>query len=352
MQRRVPASCRTTLGVFLLAAALSAPLTGLALDSQHLTDLADLDTLVSARYDAMTNDAAIYPEGPFRFALNQGLLTFPDGGDISALTNVLNASTVFGVTVYPLSVVETQDASRIWLCIGTNGVPVHTNAVPGGFDPEAWVRLAYRHDPPEYLSGTNLTQWYGDRDRSRLYLTITLVNSNDWPTIQAAEEAAATNNPASGAPPPTLPPDTNNLAFAGIQMSQTNTVGLWIYTPSNRPVAILSRPTLTAITNAWAILGSLNAVSPFEFWQTTAQAETGFYLAGFNDLDSDSDGIPDFLEMYVFGTNPDNADSDGDGISDYDEIFIFGTDPWNNDNTMPTVLIITPAAGEWKAVMP
>lgn len=49
------------------------------------------------------------------------------------------------------------------------------------------------------------------------------------------------------------------------------------------------------------------------------------------DRDSDKDGISDYDEIYVYGTNPLKADTDGDGLSDYEEIFVYGTDPLVKD---------------------
>ncbi len=45
------------------------------------------------------------------------------------------------------------------------------------------------------------------------------------------------------------------------------------------------------------------------------------------NIDSDSDGLNDYDETYVYKTDPNNLDSDSDILSDYDEINIFGTDP-------------------------
>jgi len=45
------------------------------------------------------------------------------------------------------------------------------------------------------------------------------------------------------------------------------------------------------------------------------------------NIDSDSDGLNDYDETYVYKTDPNNLDSDGDVLSDYDEVNIFGTDP-------------------------
>lgn len=48
-------------------------------------------------------------------------------------------------------------------------------------------------------------------------------------------------------------------------------------------------------------------------------------------FDSDDDGINDYLEIEVFGTDSRKSDTDGDGISDIDEIFYLNTNPKSAD---------------------
>lgn len=48
-------------------------------------------------------------------------------------------------------------------------------------------------------------------------------------------------------------------------------------------------------------------------------------------MDSDGDGLNDYEEIYVYGTNPLDPDTDGDGLNDYDEIHVYGTDPLDPD---------------------
>lgn len=48
-------------------------------------------------------------------------------------------------------------------------------------------------------------------------------------------------------------------------------------------------------------------------------------------LDSDGDGLTNYEEINIYGTDPFNLDTDGDGISDGDEILIWKTDPLNPD---------------------
>jgi len=49
------------------------------------------------------------------------------------------------------------------------------------------------------------------------------------------------------------------------------------------------------------------------------------------ELDSDGDGLTDYEEIYIYGTDPFNPDTDGDGLTDYEEVMIYGTDPLNPD---------------------
>ena len=47
-------------------------------------------------------------------------------------------------------------------------------------------------------------------------------------------------------------------------------------------------------------------------------------------LDSDNDGIADFVEK-ALGTDPEKSDTDGDGLTDYEELYIAGTNPLKYD---------------------
>ena len=43
--------------------------------------------------------------------------------------------------------------------------------------------------------------------------------------------------------------------------------------------------------------------------------------------DTDNDGLNDFDELNIYGTDPKKADTDNDGLNDFDELNIYGTDP-------------------------
>ncbi len=56
------------------------------------------------------------------------------------------------------------------------------------------------------------------------------------------------------------------------------------------------------------------------------------------NIDSDSDGLSDYDEIYIYKTDPNLFDTDNDMINDYDEVMIFGTDPLLPDSDNDTYL--------------
>ncbi|MEA2071510.1 MAG: BNR-4 repeat-containing protein [Asgard group archaeon] len=51
-----------------------------------------------------------------------------------------------------------------------------------------------------------------------------------------------------------------------------------------------------------------------------------------NLLDSDNDGLSDYKEIIVYGTEADSIDTDGDTLTDGDEVLVFGTNPLSTDS--------------------
>jgi hypothetical protein len=299
-------------------------------DVPNLANLAALDSYVADRFTELTNDVAMCLSGPFTIGFNSGMFTFSPGSDLAALTNSLPPLNVLGVQTYPIRIVEmTQETSRVWLSKGADGVAVHTNTVPSSFDIQEWVRMAYRHEPPSYLGGTQLAQWYGDRERCRIFLLMTLVSSNDWPSLQAALRSDATNAPLPGTWSPTIPADTNNLRFLNIQPS-AGSMDLWIYAPSARRVAVLTSTNL--IDKRWSVLGSFGSGPAFNLWHAFDAAPLAMFHAGFVDVDSDGDGLSDLLESYVLGTDPNRFDTTGGTLSDYYRVLVYGLDPLTLDS--------------------
>lgn len=65
----------------------------------------------------------------------------------------------------------------------------------------------------------------------------------------------------------------------------------------------------------------------------TASIEAALGTSDFA-IDSDSDGLTDFEEASVYGTDPTVWDSDGDTLSDLQELFEYGTNPWHSDTDL------------------
>ena len=91
---------------------------------------------------------------------------------------------------------------------------------------------------------------------------------------------------------------------------------------------ILDTPPFTPNFSQWRIT-TVEKSTP-----TSARFRT-YRLVTFANLDTDGDGIPDFLELQT-GTNPVIADTDGDGLSDGDELYPFyvvnGSFTWDEAN--------------------
>ncbi|MBR0506629.1 MAG: hypothetical protein IJJ84_14615, partial [Kiritimatiellae bacterium] len=95
---------------------------------------------------------------------------------------------------------------------------------------------------------------------------------------------------------------------------------------------------IDALTNATISLGSLSsppwADNSTSITGTIARASSLLFasIAAFGDGsgDADNDGLTDYDELMLHGTNPIAADTDGDGLTDLSEV-TDGTDPLNPD---------------------
>lgn len=74
---------------------------------------------------------------------------------------------------------------------------------------------------------------------------------------------------------------------------------------------------------------SINDV--FDFNTTSIVGDTTLYAEWISLDDADGEGLVDGLEKY-YGTDINKPDSDDDGLSDYIEVVILGTDPLSNDS--------------------
>ena len=338
----IAAVARSGLAAIFLAAGVVGPRPAAAdwFVPDNLATPEDLDGIVAEEYASLTNFAFIYPPRTqvgtndcfSHIELWGGWYTFSPESDIAGVTNYLQPTLRYGIPLWKVAVVETTDVSRVWLYLASDGASFATNTTPASLDPQQWVRDVYRGGPPSYLSGTEIDEWYDNRDRSRFAFSFTLIASNDWPLLLAAFAAAATNNPPPGSPPLVMPADTNRVAFAAVQAS-SNELSLSVYTPVDKlPVDLLTRSTLgQTATNSWLIRSTFTPSAPFDTWSGPYMGSTAFFLAARTDIDSDGDGISDCRETFVLGTRPDRWDSAGLAIGDFARMYVYGLAPLLRD---------------------
>ena len=62
-------------------------------------------------------------------------------------------------------------------------------------------------------------------------------------------------------------------------------------------------------------------------------ADAGANLTALGDPDTDGDGIPDTIEVFVLDTEPIQGDTDGDNVNDFTEVFVNRSDPTDADDS-------------------
>jgi hypothetical protein len=81
------------------------------------------------------------------------------------------------------------------------------------------------------------------------------------------------------------------------------------------------------VNKKWTLLGCFGAVPAFNLWRASGSAPIGMYRTDFVDVDTDDDGLPNFIETYVLGTDPNYFDTVGSALGDYYRVMIYGLDP-------------------------
>ncbi|MHA1556539.1 MAG: FG-GAP-like repeat-containing protein [Candidatus Heimdallarchaeota archaeon] len=100
---------------------------------------------------------------------------------------------------------------------------------------------------------------------------------------------------------------------------------------------------LSDVTSSGRTLWSREKCSTFNIGQVDFDGDhiddlsEAFYGIDPELIDSDTDGLIDWQEIYSLSTDPANSDSDSDGINDGDELVI-GTDPLDGDSDDDSIL--------------
>lgn len=225
--------------------------------------------------------------------------------------------------------------------------------------------------PDAFLSGPVVGG--GGVDPDRLYV----LSSNSLTYTNAVySQSAGWLDPATGEPTPMTASQGDTVVFAP-SLCGTNepfsfflygqALGLAVYAGAPRirsmtvdpfgafaELSVFSRGLTTDLyltdfsTNAsestlWRHMGRYPGCPMSFSWRDSTLPSSGgrIYLASDATRDSDGDGIPDEMELLIFGTSPHLADTDGDGICDTQEL-AWGCNPLVAEVSAPKTLFAEP----------
>ncbi|MCL1920245.1 MAG: hypothetical protein FWG50_04075 [Kiritimatiellaeota bacterium] len=222
--------------------------------------------------------------------------------------------------VYPLE--ARWDLAKNSLGVYCGETLIYDVPVTGGIsstpDREELVRAAYGI-PPEWLSGSALTEWYAARDPRRVVLRLNLIPQSAYSVYGGLEDNAPV---ASGE-------DDGRVRTAMIQRDAAKgSVGLgwtWRDAPLNTRLHVFASPSLSS--SEWRLVNNVMYPTPFSFASWVSPEPSLFFFAA-DDKDSNGDGLSDAMALYHYGLNPNRWSTAGGGISDREMIFRFGLSPF------------------------
>jgi hypothetical protein len=314
--------------VLVLAGSVLACSSARAQSIQIVSSTNDLHALAHATW-TNTQDLQIMPPGVGSIRHSIGVLAY-DNAFEAAFLSQLTAVTNGGIARFPVQAIETNTTprSRIWL--NAAGTLVQTTDIPAGYDWMQVARSAYGQPPP-WLSGSELDQWYADRAPDRIRVVAELISTSDVP----AYLAMLTNSIGSGwdgtTNIPLLTLYSNDLAFVKIERT-TGVVHAWVHAPASVSRIETYGSGNLLIPDGWTMISALNYATDPLYWSYPWADDLAILAAGNPAIDTDSDGLSDARELLLYGTLAEVGDTDGDGLSDGAEINTYGLNAKNADS--------------------
>jgi len=247
-------------------------------------------------------------------------------------TNFLNSlvpETNGSVVSYAVLVTETNSTPR-YRCYfnATNGL-VHTTAVSIAGYPNDWIEDVYG-DPPGWLSGDDIDDWYEERDPSRQRIRCLLISTNSVSNHLARMTNAVPAWTGGGTNQNLLDLYSNDIAFVQIDNATAGTE-LYVHAPTNVTVVDIYKSTNLLAILGWTLPATLDFTTDPLLWVYGGPESNAFFAAGDPAVDTDGDGLADSREKRLFGTSASLADTDGDGVSDGLEILAYGMNALSSD---------------------
>ena len=290
------------------------------LATTRFTSMTHFRSTVWQLRDAMSvmNGNSVVPPSANPVVLTLGQFTVPQSFYADFVDDV-EAYEEYGVPVWHVHIRESdEDGGRFIATIGD--VEIMTEQMPF-YDRQKWSSYVYGN-PPSWLSGEQLEEWYASRSRKRIECFLTLIPEDQYGTYLAnkAEDETARNE--SG---------TNIVCLDGIQPN-VSTCGLHcvgVHLPSAQAVGLFGTSDISL--GDWSYYGLANFSNGTSTAGVSSKGNAFFVTLNTDMTDSDGDGIPNALETNVYKTDPHASDTSGGGISDWEKIFHYGLDPKTHD---------------------
>jgi len=306
-------------------------------DIPVITNLTDLEDIVNSTWVSNSINRLMPPAKDCVYNNSLGAIAYNDGFDtnfIASLTPVVLYNGTNEFVIYPVEVIETNSISgrirNYYSAISTNAVVLHSNEVSIANYPISWIENIYG-EPPAYLSGSAIQDWYDACDPMRQHVLCDLLPSNSVPeylimltnSVGYYTEGTNTNS--------VLSLYSNCIAVVQCKVDGGD-AELYLHAPDDISMLDVYRSTNLLDQYSWELDATLeHTLDPLRYVANFDVLKTMYYSIGNGALDSDGDGLLDARELILFGTDPDSADSDGDGLSDGDEMLYYRLNPLNSD---------------------
>jgi len=314
-----------------------------ARDIPVVTNIADMENIVNSTWVSNSINRLMPPAKDCVYNNSLGAIAYNDNFDtnfIASLTPVVLYNGTNEFMMYPVEVIETNNISgrirNYYSAISTNPAVLHSNEVSIANYPISWIENLYG-EPPVYLSGSAIQDWYDACDPSRQHVLCDLLPSNsvlDYLTMLTNSVGYYTEGTNTNS---VLSLYSNCIAVVQCSIDAEN-AELYLHAPDD--ISMLDVYTSTNLLEqySWKLDATLeHNLDPFRY-PADFDVSGIYYSLGNGELDNDGDGLLDSRELILFGTDPDSADSDNDGLSDGDEILIYRLDPINPDTDGDGVL--------------
>lgn len=290
------------------------------LATTKFTSMTHFRSTVWQMRDAMSvvDGNSVIPPSTNTVVLTLGQFTVP-ASFYADFADKVEALEEYGVPVWQVRIRESEESGGKF--IATIGdVEIMAESMPS-YNGQKWSSYVYG-EPPEWLSGEQLEEWYASRSRTRVECFLTLIPEEEYATYLANKAADEKERDESG---------NNVVCLDGIKPN-VSTSGLHcvsVHVPSAQSVGLFGTSDISS--GDWSYYGLANFSNGTSSAGVSSKGNAFFVTLNTDMADSDGDGIPNALETNVYKTDPYSSDTSGGGISDWEKVFRYGLDPKTHD---------------------